>query len=245
MNKNKDFTVSVVLASYNGGKFIEKQIDSIICQLRPYDELIISDDGSTDETLSIIKSFNSSNVKLVDGPHRGYIENFESLIAKTKGDIIVISDQDDVWKKDKLERIRDAFNDNKSAWVILHNADYIDDEDITCGNSIFYDRNAKHGFIKNLLKSSYYGCCMAISREYKNIIIPFPLREMSYDQWIGLFAEKHNRAVFIDECLIHHRIHETNQTQKRNILYRIQFRITLLKYMYLLEKRLKIRSSNR
>ena len=245
MNINKEFTVSVVLASYNGGKYIEKQIDSILCQLKPDDELIVSDDGSTDETLTVVKSFSSNNIKVVDGPHRGYIENFESLIAKAEGDIIVISDQDDVWEKNKLEKIRKAFSDNRDTWVVLHNADYIDQYGTRCGQSIFFDRNAKHGYLKNLMKSSYYGCCMAISREYKYIIIPFPLKILSYDQWIGLFAEKHNKSVFIDECLIHHRIHGTNQTQKRNLLYRIRFRSVLLKYMYLLEKRLKTRSNSR
>ena len=98
--------ISVCMASYNGEKYIKQQIDSILKQLSDEDELVISDDGSTDNTLSVIQSIHDKRIKLIhnQGEH-GYSRNFENALKNSKGDYIFLSDQDDVWKDNKVETI--------------------------------------------------------------------------------------------------------------------------------------------
>ena len=101
--------ISVCLASYNGEKFIFDQISSIISQLAEKDELIISDDSSTDTTLSIIKGFNDHRIKLFPGnTFYNPVYNFENALKQSAGEVIVLSDQDDIWLENKLPRHQTA-----------------------------------------------------------------------------------------------------------------------------------------
>ena len=112
---------SVALASYNGEKYIEEQISSILKCLDTTDELIISDDGSTDKTLNIIKQFtdNDNRVKCIKGPCCGVVKNFENAISHCGGDFIFLSDQDDIWHSNKIEKILPLLKENI---LVCHNA---------------------------------------------------------------------------------------------------------------------------
>lgn len=232
-------TVSVVMATFNGEKFIEKQIDSILRQLDETDELIISDDGSTDDTIKIIQRYeaNYKNIHYYDGPHKGYVENFQFLFSKAKNELIMISDQDDIWEHDKINEVRRTFQMNPNSWVVVHDACFIDEKDQLLDGSIFDTRNAHNGFARNLIKSMYYGCCMTLKRDYLEFILPFPMTSASYDQWIGLFAELKKKSVILNKPLIRHRLHGSNQSVGRGFFYRLWFRVELLKYIILLIKR--------
>ena len=95
---------SVCIATYNGEKFIEEQIRSILLQLDSHDEIVISDDHSTDKTIQIIKSINDDRIKIIyNKNNKGYTNNFENAISKASGDFIYLSDQDDVWKPTKVK----------------------------------------------------------------------------------------------------------------------------------------------
>ena len=95
--------ISVCLATYNGQRFIERQLTSILAQLGPEDEVVVADDGSVDDTLSIIRRLNDSRIRIVDGAHRhSPIWNFEKSLMAAKGDYIFLSDQDDEWMADKV-----------------------------------------------------------------------------------------------------------------------------------------------
>ena len=95
--------ISVCIATYNGERFIKEQLLSIIGQLSPDDEIIISDDGSADNTLGIVRELNSPLIKIFTntGEH-GYTPNFENALSHTKGDYIFLSDQDDIWQPQKV-----------------------------------------------------------------------------------------------------------------------------------------------
>lgn len=222
--------VSVVVATYNGEKYLKKQLDSIVCQLNDGDELLISDDGSKDNTIDIIREYEAkyNQIKFYRGPEKGYVSNFEFLIKKAKNDIILISDQDDVWKSKKIDTIKKVFIENPDAWVVLHNALYINEYGEDISGTLFSSRNTQNGFLYNWIKSGYYGCCMAIKKNYRKKILPLPKKFVSYDQCMGLYAELFNKAVIIDELLIKHRIHSNNQSQKRNLPYRIAVRLLLI-----------------
>lgn len=222
--------VSVVVATYNGEKYLKKQLDSIVCQLNDEDELLISDDGSKDKTIDIIKKYEArySQIKFYKGPGRGYVSNFEFLIRKARNDIILISDQDDIWDSKKIDIIKSVFLENPDMWVVLHNALYINENGEDIGGTLFSSRNTQNGFLYNWIKSGYYGCCMAIKKNYGKKILPLPKSLLSYDQCIGLYAELFNKTVIIDELLIKHRIHSNNQSRKRNLPYRIAVRFLLI-----------------
>ena len=97
--------VSVCLASYNGEKFIKQQIDSILCQLGKHDEIIISDDSSTDRTVQIIKNYNDPRIKLIeDCKFQSPIFNLENALKQAKGDYIFLSDQDDFWESKNTKK---------------------------------------------------------------------------------------------------------------------------------------------
>ena len=93
---------SVAIATYNGEKYIREQLLSILNQTVPVDEIVVSDDGSNDNTLNIIKEFHDSRIVIYEESHLGVKQNFGNAISKTTGDIIFLADQDDVWERDKL-----------------------------------------------------------------------------------------------------------------------------------------------
>jgi len=98
--------ISVCMASYNGEKYIRQQIDSILPQLGESDELIISDDSSTDDTISVVKSINDNRIKLIkDQKFKSPVSNFENAIKNATGDFIFLCDQDDIWQPNKVESV--------------------------------------------------------------------------------------------------------------------------------------------
>jgi glycosyltransferase involved in cell wall biosynthesis len=141
--------VSVVMASFNGEKYIQRQLDSILCQLKSEDELLISDDGSKDKTMQIVKQYQErySVIRTVEGPRRGVVNNFNNAIRQAKNDVIFLCDQDDVWMPDKIEIVKKCFEHNKNRKVIMHDAVLCDEnEKIFSKESIFEKRNAKMVF---------------------------------------------------------------------------------------------------
>ena len=103
--------ISVCLASYNGQLFIEQQIKSILAQLSEYDELIVSDDCSTDKTLEIVETLNDKRIKIFSGIRYGSpIRNFENALKHATGDVIFLSDQDDVWLPNKVKIMTSYFH---------------------------------------------------------------------------------------------------------------------------------------
>ena len=131
-------SVSVCLASYNGIKYIGNQIDSILPQLKESDELLISDDGSTDGTLEYVQwlSQKDKRVKVISGPQEGVNANFFSLIARADKDIILIADQDDIWYDTKIDRIRSAFENNPDVKVVLHEDTIFYEDEWKCNSSL-------------------------------------------------------------------------------------------------------------
>ena len=142
--------VSVCIATYNGEKYITEQIDSILSQIEREDEVIISDDGSTDGTLDVIRQMNDGRIQLLHSGTHNIVRNFENALAYARGDIIFLSDQDDVWADDKVKKVMDAFNSDKTILTVMHNCEYVDDNLNPLGKDLFSDRNVKLGFWKNL-----------------------------------------------------------------------------------------------
>lgn len=203
--------VSVAMATYNGEKYIKEQLDSILINLNENDELIISDDGSTDKTIDIIKKYQRKDkrIKLIDGPRLGVKQNFANAIKESNGKYIFLSDQDDIWDKNKVKKVLNIFEKEKCQ-VVIHNAEIVDGKLKTTGQSFFDFRNSGKGIIKNIWKNTYIGCCMTFDSSIKDKILPIPNNIEMHDQWIGLLAEKYGKSIFIDDTLIKYRRHDNN-----------------------------------
>ena len=228
-NERSQLSVSVAIASYNGEKYIEEQIMSILAQLDEDDELIISDDGSKDSTIAIVERIRQfdQRVKRIEGPKKGIFKNFENALLNCSNDIIFLSDQDDIWIGSKINTVLSAFD--KSTSIVLHRAYRMYDNQVTDQIMVNY----KKGLVKNLLKSSYWGCCMAVRRSYINKYLPYGIAGIAHDQLVGLLGESDKVVRYIEQPLIYHRYHENNQTRRRPIIERIAFRVRLLgDYIY-------------
>ena len=232
---NEKTKISVAMATYNGEKYIKEQIETILKNLNDNDELVISDDGSSDMTVEIIKSFNDKRIKLINGPKKGLKQNFNNAIKNTSGDIIFLSYQDDIWMENKVEKMVECFNLNNYI-LIQHDAIVVDENDNVLLESFAEHRKVKTGIIKNLIKNSYHGCCIAFRKELKNEILPIPDNIYLHDEWIGLVAELNGKTCFINDKLIKYRRHSENNSSfkhlpiKQMLKNRINYTKELVKY---------------
>ncbi|WP_319481208.1 glycosyltransferase family 2 protein [uncultured Draconibacterium sp.] len=223
--------ISVCIPTYNGELYIKEQLDSILNQTRAVDEIIISDDSSTDKTVEIIRSYNHPKIKLFEKQRfSNPIFNLEFALKQAKGDYIFLADQDDVWMPDKVEVL---VNELAISKLVISDGVVINQEGKEIASSIFDIYNSRKGFCKNLVKNSYMGCCIAFHKDLLPIVIPFPKKIAMHDLWIGLNAELYTKPVFCPAKLIKYRRHDFNKTpldsktNSNSLFYKISFRITM------------------
>lgn len=235
--------ISVCMATYNGARFIKEQIDSILPQLAPDDELIVSDDGSTDETLQIIESYNDNRIKLLH--HERSLEllkirhsksfylvasNFENALQYAKGDYIFLADQDDIWKSNKVATSIERL---KNYDIVMSNFSVIDvDGKVTVERFYSVSPISKSLFI-NIAKSRFLGCCLALKRNVLDYALPFPKKLIGHDYWIGCLGAKKFDFSFITEPLHLYRRTDVNvspstEKSKNKFLYKLHFRFVFL-----------------
>ena len=204
--------ISVAMAAYNGEKYIKAQIDSILSQIGREDELVVSDDGSCDATCAIIESIagGDSRIKLIRNRGKGVILNFENALLHCRGDIIFLSDQDDIWLPGKVETVSRAIQ--SGANLVLTDA-IVADENLKPINDSFYGFNkSKKGIMNNLLHNSFHGCTMAFDSRIKDIALPISKRVPMHDIWLGHLAMLFGKVCYLPEKLVIYRRHEKNAT---------------------------------
>lgn len=210
--------ISVAMAVYNGEKYVKEQLDSILKQLDYEDEVCISVDPSTDDSYRMLvkMSETESRLKVGLGLGQGVKKNFEQAIKMCTGDIIFLSDQDDVWKDDKVIKVLECFGDADTL-LVLHDATVVNESvNRTLIESFFAYKECKPGMLNNVIKNSYMGCCMAFRKELIPFILPIPNSVPMHDQWIGLVAEKKGKVVFLPKQLIKYRRHDDNATDLKH-----------------------------
>ena len=205
--------ISVAMAVYNGEAYIRKQLDSILCQLEEGDELVVSYDKSSDNTLDVIKEYEKkhSQVKIVINKTPGLFENFENAIRNCSKDYVFISDQDDIWHNKKRAEVLKKF-EATGADMVIHNGVHIDKDDKIISKDFFTEFGITSNIIKNFAKPRYSGCCIAFTKEFSNIIVPIPKKIGAYDHWIGMTGQIFGKVVFMKKVLLYHRIHGDNYT---------------------------------
>ena len=225
--------ISVCIATYNGERYIRQQIESIVCQLNVDDEIIVSDDGSTDGTLDIVKGIGDKRIKIIEGPGRkSPILNFECALKASKGDFIFLSDQDDVWKPNKVEICMKWL---KTYHCVVSDAEVTDNRLKPLYPSLYTIMQVRQGRIYNTIwKNGYTGCCMAFRRNVLEASLPFPKDIPMHDIWIGNVAAYKYNVIFIPNRLIHFRRHENTiscngKGSKFTIWQQMKFRLNIIK----------------
>jgi glycosyltransferase involved in cell wall biosynthesis len=202
---------SVCMATFNGEKHVYRQIKSILDQLSRDDELVISDDGSTDSTLQIISSFSDSRIKIFHNENRkGPVGNFENSILNARGEYIFLADQDDYWLPGKIKKHKELMLQYE---LVTSDAIVIAEDGTVLFDSFFKARNSGKGLLKNLKMNSYLGCCMSFRRSLLNKALPFPKDLYMHDWWLGLVAEIEGNVYFCNDKYIHYVRHSANATQ--------------------------------
>ena len=206
------------MAAYQGMPYIAAQMDSILAQLAQDDELVISDNGSTDGTLGYLQSIADSDprirlLSLTDA--KGVLPNFQNALQQCRGDIIFLCDQDDIWKSDKMDTISRLFDAHPNLMAVQADADIIDANGHRIQNSFFDQRKCGPGLWKNFRKNTWQGCSMAFRRNLLAVALPFPGKIPMHDVWIGMLAEIAGDVLFLPEVLISYRRHEDNQSGSR------------------------------
>lgn len=225
--------ISVCIATYNGERFIREQIDSILRQLSSDDEIIVSDDGSTDNTFYIINSIDDKRIRVIEGPRKqSPTSNFECALKASKGDFIFMSDQDDVWKPNKVKICME--------WLQRYDC-VVSDAEVTDSSlnplypSLYAIMQVRQGRIYNTIwKNGYTGCCMAFRRNVLEASLPFPKDIPMHDIWIGNVAAYKYNVKFIPDTLIYFRRHEDTTScngkgSKYSIWQQMKFRWSVIK----------------
>ncbi len=232
--------ISVCMATYNGEKYIKEQLESILIQLSDNDEVIISDDSSSDSTLEIIQSFNDDRIKLFcDKIFHSPIFNFENALQHVTGDVIALSDQDDIWKNNKIEIVKKSFENSKETIALrMYNGQCIDKTGKVIYKNLYEYLNIHEGLIQNIIKNSFIGCNIAFTKPLLDIVLPFPKNTPMHDMWLGNNAYIYGNVEFVDKKVFNYRIHDNNYSIKDNsffqkIIWRVELITNLIKrYTY-------------
>lgn len=222
--------ISVVMTTFNGSIYVKDQIDSIINQIGEFDELIISDDCSDDDTVNIIESYYNKQVRIIKNSTRlGPIQNFEISLRNAHGDIIVLSDQDDQWLPGRIEKIREYFSNRQNKYDLLMMNSIVTDKSLSpIKESLFDYLNSGPGIIKNLYKNTYVGCHMSFRRALLDVALPFPTGIPMHDMWLGLVSETVGPVTFVSQPTMLWRRHEHNYTRSGHSFgQRLKWRISL------------------
>jgi glycosyltransferase involved in cell wall biosynthesis len=196
--------LSVVLAAYNGEQYISAQLDSIMSQLGPHDEVIVSDDASADATLQIVENRKDPRIRIVKNLKRvGYVKNFERAILLARGEWIFFSDQDDLWLPNKVEVLGSTLLRKACA---VSDAVVVDKDLNQLHPSFFRQRRASFRPSQVFMRPCFVGATMACRRSYLLSLLPFPA-EIPHDFWISLNAAWDEQIAVVMQPLILYRRH--------------------------------------
>jgi glycosyltransferase involved in cell wall biosynthesis len=216
--------LSIAMATYNGEKYINEQIDSILAQTYQDFELVVCDDYSTDNTAQIIQAFSRDDGRIhfyKNEERFGYIKNFEKALRLCRGDYIALSDQDDIWEHNHLELLYKNIGENRlicsnALLVDMHNEslnitmkDIIHIKNVPCDPRLIFQRLLYMNFVQ--------GTSMLIDRRLLDNAFPFP-GDMPHDYWLAMIAASESKLVYGDFISLRYRQHETNITDYKNIL---------------------------
>lgn len=212
--------VDILLATYNGEKYIREQIDSILNQTYKEFRLLISDDGSTDGTRDILNEYKAKDDRIeifMQEENLGVVKNFEFLLKKVEAKYYMFSDQDDIWKDEKIEK---SFKKIEEGFDLVYSDLEVVDENLNVTYESYwklkgiYKKIKKYNNFESLYLNNFITGCTVISK--KELIDSFmPLPNISkfvlHDYWISLIISQNGKIAYIEEPLIKYRQHKNNK----------------------------------
>ena len=244
MKNMKTRMISVCMATYNGERWIEEQLKSILSQLGEGDEVVLVDDGSSDSTLDKVERFADSRVHIFRNDNNlGEVQTFQKALAYARGDVLFLCDQDDVWYPGKVSRVMQAFDKHPNVTLVLSDAQIINSAGRVTGATYFGNRGKFiPGVIPNIIKSKFLGCAIAVKSSMRDCFLPFPEQTSAHDTWIGIINEYYGKTHFIPETLIGYRRHDRNtssehrQSFKQIVRWRCQLISSFAKRLWQLKR---------
>jgi glycosyltransferase involved in cell wall biosynthesis len=213
--------VSVCIASYQGERYISLQLGSILAQLSADDEVILVDDGSADGTCDKIFALRDPRLRVIrNSENQGVLRSFETALSCSTGEIIFLSDQDDLWLPNKVETVLEIFLHDPHLALVASDAILIDENGNKIGDSFYAQRGRfRPGLWSNLLVGKFHGCTMAFRSTLLRSALPFPpAEEVHHDTWIGCInALIGGKTKYISEPLVAYRRHSTNVTGRTRL----------------------------
>jgi glycosyltransferase involved in cell wall biosynthesis len=224
--------ISACMAAYNGGGFVEAQLHSILSQLKPWDEVVIVDDGSTDDTLQRVESVGDTRIRLLKHEkNAGVVSTFEDALRSATGGVLFLCDDDDLWAPVKVRRFLDVFERRPEVGIVLSRVSMIDEMGQPMPDSRINRRGRfLPGFWRNLFMNHYQGSAMAIRASLLGRVLPFPAQKsFLHDAWIGTRNDLMGGEVaFLDEDLLYYRRHGNNASRTKSPAKQIYTRVELL-----------------
>lgn len=233
------------MPTYNGEKYIKQQLESILIQLGENDEVIISDDRSTDQTIPIIESLNDKRIRIVvhpkienkfGGSYKSlyYVyKNVENALVHATGDYIFLSDQDDIWLPNKIGRMMEEFD--KGIECVLHNNQVVDNDMNVLMESQFNWSKPSKNVLKLFTKPFYQGASMAFTKRVKDLSIPFPNNyPVGHDLWIACCEWANGKKIsFVEQPLLRYRRHANNvsfctEKSTNSLYFKVSYRFNIV-----------------
>jgi glycosyltransferase involved in cell wall biosynthesis len=207
--------VSIALCTFNGERYLSAQLDSILAQTHARLEVVVLDDGSTDGTLGLLEEYarRDPRIRLHRNEQRlGFIRNFERAITLCTGELIALSDQDDIWHPEKIERLLRHLNGHL---LVYHDSELIDADGRPLGKQITNLGTCIRGQhpLAFLFGNCVSGHALLFRRELVPHLLPFPA-SVFHDQWLALIASSLGTIDFVEDCLVQYRRHESAAFQQ-------------------------------
>ena len=215
-------TIDILLATYNGEKYLKEQIESILNQTYSNIRLIISDDCSTEKTKEIIKAYEEKDNRIISYFHEknlGYVKNFEFLLSKVENEIYMLSDQDDVWLPTKVEHTYEKLKET-DADLVFTDLEVVNEKLETIYPSfndfMLLSRKIKkylHSYRLQYLYNCVTGCTLMSKKKFIKMILPIPTQSKYaiHDTWIACTVANNGKMEYLDEKTIKYRQHGNNQ----------------------------------
>jgi glycosyltransferase involved in cell wall biosynthesis len=212
MSDRAGATVSVIMATYNGERFVAAQLESIIQCLHEDDEIVVVDDGSTDNTLQILRSVRWPNLVLLQNPSNlGVRKSFELALRRATGDIIFVCDQDDIWANGKRDAFVAEFDADPLCSVVISDALVIDaDGKVICDSFMGTRGGFSAGIPSNFLRNRFLGCAMAVRASALRVALPIPAAVPMHDVWLGMIGGLVGAVRYLPQPYLMYRRHGSN-----------------------------------
>jgi glycosyltransferase involved in cell wall biosynthesis len=222
--------VSIAMATYNGEHYVAQQLDSILNQTYKNLEIVIVDDHSNDGTYAILQEYANKyhNIILVRNiANLGVSQSFSKCLSMTNGDFIALSDQDDVWFKDKIEVLVDNIGDN----MLIHSDDVVVDNNL----HVLYESHFAMSknpnwqqFNDYLVNVNVTGCTVLVSRKLLDIALPIPKEFVIHDWYLAIIAAYYNKIKLLNKPLLYYRQHNNNVSGVRKKTYQVFMKHTAI-----------------